>query len=91
MTAARGRIFSKIGAEAVWCLGFPEEGLGLAMKISDGANRAEITILAEALKQTGLLGAAERRKFVASHERPIVSSDGSVVGRYEAEFELMRG
>ncbi|HEY1413385.1 MAG TPA: asparaginase, partial [Rhodopila sp.] len=50
MQAAQGKIFSKIGAEAVWCLGFPELGLGLAMKISDGANRAEITILAEALK-----------------------------------------
>jgi L-asparaginase II len=91
MNAARGRIFSKIGAEAVWCLGFPEEGLGLAMKISDGGNRAEITILAEALKQTGLLGAAERRAFVRGHERPITSTDGSTVGRYEAGFELIRG
>jgi len=91
MTAAKGKIFSKIGAEAVWCLGFPELGLGMAMKISDGANRAEITILAEALRQAGLLGAAARKEFTTSHERPIMSTDGSVVGRYEATFRLRKG
>jgi L-asparaginase II len=91
MKAAKGAIFSKIGAEAVWCMGFPHLGLGLALKISDGSNRAEIAILAEALKQAGLLGPAERRQFVTAHERPITSTDGSVVGRYEACFRLSKG
>jgi L-asparaginase II len=90
MTSAAGRLFSKIGAEAVWCLGFPDEGLGLALKVSDGANRAEPVIIAEALRQTGLLDAAARRTFLQACVTTIASSDGSLVGRYEAPFTLVR-
>ncbi len=35
-----GRIFMKTGAEGVYCGGFPELGLGFALKIDDGATRA---------------------------------------------------
>ncbi len=33
----RGRIIAKSGAEGVFCVGWPACGLGLAMKIDDGA------------------------------------------------------
>ncbi len=90
MTAGRGAVFSKIGTEAVWCVGFPEHGLGLALKVADGATRAEVTILAEALRQTGLVPRAAISKFESLHQRPIRSTDGSVVGRYEPMFKLQR-
>lgn len=35
-----GKIFMKTGAEGVYCGGFPELGLGFALKIDDGATRA---------------------------------------------------
>jgi len=35
-----GRVFMKTGAEGVYCGGFPELGLGFALKIDDGATRA---------------------------------------------------
>lgn len=35
-----GRIFMKTGAEGVYCGGFPELGIGFALKIDDGATRA---------------------------------------------------
>jgi L-asparaginase II len=90
MNAARGKIFSKIGAEAVWCMGFPETGLGLALKIEDGSSRAEIAIIAETLRQTGLLPAAAIARFEASVPRPIVSTDGTQAGHYSAAVKVVR-
>ncbi|MDX2288946.1 MAG: asparaginase [Hyphomicrobiaceae bacterium] len=40
MAALPRRVFMKTGAEGVYCGGFPEFGLGFALKIDDGATRA---------------------------------------------------
>ena len=40
MQAAPGRIFTKVGAEGVYCAAVPELGLGIALKCDDGAGRA---------------------------------------------------
>ncbi|MDX2259885.1 MAG: asparaginase [Hyphomicrobiaceae bacterium] len=40
MAALPGRIFMKTGAEGLYCGGFPEFGLGFALKIDDGTTRA---------------------------------------------------
>ncbi len=40
MTALGARVFSKTGAEGVFCVALPELGLGLAVKCDDGAGRA---------------------------------------------------
>lgn len=40
MMAAPGRVFAKVGAEGVYCAAIPELGIGLALKIDDGAARA---------------------------------------------------
>jgi L-asparaginase II len=40
MTALGARVFSKTGAEGVYCVAIPELGLGLAVKCDDGAGRA---------------------------------------------------
>jgi L-asparaginase II len=55
MQAYGERVFCKIGAEGVYCAALPELGLGIALKIDDGAVRAaEATIAAvvQALLQT---------------------------------------
>lgn len=45
--AGQGRIFVKYGAEAVYCAAVPELGLGVALKIDDGAKRAaEVAVCA---------------------------------------------
>jgi len=47
MQAYGERVFCKIGAEGVYCAALPELGLGIALKIDDGAVRAaEATIAA---------------------------------------------
>lgn len=91
MRAARGRMFSKIGAEAVWCMGFPEQGLGLALKVADGANRAEIAIAADVLRRTGLLSQGAIAEFVKAVPRPLVSSDGTQAGHYRVVLPLRTG
>lgn len=40
MTALGARVFSKSGAEGVFCAALPELGLGIAVKCDDGAGRA---------------------------------------------------
>jgi len=53
MEAGRGRIFTKTGAEGVFCAAIPELGLGIALKCDDGATRAAEVMVAETL--AGLL------------------------------------
>jgi L-asparaginase II len=50
MTALPGQIFMKTGAEGVYCGGFPELGLGFAVKIDDGNKRASEAVV-EAMVQ----------------------------------------
>lgn len=55
MQAWRERLFCKIGAEGVYCAALPELGLGLALKIDDGAARAAeaaMAAVAQALLRT---------------------------------------
>lgn len=49
MQAAPGRIFVKIGADGVYCGAVPELGLGIAVKIDDGTERAVIAVMAAVL------------------------------------------
>ncbi len=86
--APGGRIFCKGGAEAVWCAGFPEPGLGLAMKIEDGATRAEPVLITEVLRQTNLLTEAEIAPFEAKHVKPLRNVRGLVIGHYQTTFDL---
>lgn len=47
MEAGKGRLFTKTGAEGVFCAAIPELGLGIALKCDDGATRAaEIMVMA---------------------------------------------
>lgn len=47
MNVAKGRVFTKVGAEGVFCAAVPELGLGIALKCDDGASRAaEVTVAA---------------------------------------------
>jgi len=41
----KGRLFLKTGAEGVYCAALPERGLGIALKIDDGAKRASEAVM----------------------------------------------
>ncbi|WP_274424937.1 asparaginase [Chelativorans sp. YIM 93263] len=44
--AGKGRLFTKTGAEGVFCAAIPELGLGIALKCDDGATRAAEVMIA---------------------------------------------
>ncbi|MBV9571661.1 MAG: asparaginase [Alphaproteobacteria bacterium] len=56
MRACRGRAATKAGAEGYYGGIIPEAGLGIALKIDDGAGRAAETAMAAILDKLGLLG-----------------------------------
>ncbi|WP_048646094.1 asparaginase [Nitratireductor soli] len=49
MQEGAGRIFTKTGAEGVFCAAIPEQGVGIAIKCDDGADRASEVMVAETL------------------------------------------
>lgn len=65
MRAMGGRVAVKTGAEAVFVAILPDQGLGIALKIEDGAERASEAVIAALLVAAGALDpnhpAAQRR------------------------------
>ena len=53
MRLAPGEVVSKAGAEGVQCIGRLGEGMGLAVKVMDGAKRAKYAVAIHLLKQLG--------------------------------------
>ncbi|MBD2493989.1 asparaginase [Nostoc sp. FACHB-280] len=53
MRLAAGEVVSKAGAEGVQCIGRLGEGMGLAIKVMDGAKRAKYAVAIHLLQQMG--------------------------------------
>ena len=53
MLLTEGTIVSKSGAEGIQCIGRVGEGMGLAIKVADGAKRAKYAVAIHLLKQMG--------------------------------------
>ena len=55
MRLTTGRLVSKSGAEGIQCIGQVGQGMGLAVKVRDGAKRAKHAVAVHLLKQLGWL------------------------------------
>jgi L-asparaginase II len=84
MEAMPGRIVAKGGAEGLECLGLPERGWGLAVKVEDGATRAVGPAVIEVLDHLGVLSDAERGRLEALRVPKLRNVAGLEVGRIEA-------
>lgn len=89
IVGSRGRTVVKTGAEGVFVAVLPEQGLGVALKIDDGATRAAETAMAKILT---LFGAADDdAPGIAKHIRPAVKNwRGDVVGERRTTPALAR-
>ncbi len=76
MTALGARVFTKTGAEGVFCAALPELGLGLAVKADDGGKRAAQVMIAALLQRFGRFGEPLDR-FVAPR---LANWNGQTVG-----------
>jgi L-asparaginase II len=94
--AGRGRIctalmeatpvVAKVGAEGIGCAALPGRGLGVAVKIEDGAARAMRAALVRTLELLEVVDPGHPR--VAEHARPRILGGGAEVGAVEASFSL---
>ncbi len=85
------RFVSKGGAEAVFCLGIPDKGLGLAVKVDDGNSRVIPTLVAATLEQMGVLSMEERVKLQSLLHPDIRNHAGTLVGDIRVVMTLNSG
>ncbi|PSP17471.1 MAG: asparaginase [Cyanobacteria bacterium QS_8_64_29] len=85
MRLSGGELVSKAGAEGVQCVGRLGEGMGLAVKATDGAKRAKTAATVHLLKQMGWLSPdaaealAERFQLLGEHKRLEVAGELSLL------------
>ncbi len=65
MRATGGRLACKIGAEGVYAIGLIDRGIGLSLKVEDGASRAIPPTVVSLLDRLGVLNAEEREALAA--------------------------
>ena len=85
MSRLRARAFVKAGAEGVYCASLPESGLGLALKIDDGAKRAAEAAMVAAL---GALLPGSRDELQGIWDGRITNWRGEVTGETQISNEL---
>jgi len=81
MRLTEGTLVSKSGAEGIQCVGRVGQGMGLAIKVRDGAKRAKYAVAVHLLKQLGWLSPdvaeqlAESYMLVGNYKRLDVQGD----------------
>ncbi|WP_019172132.1 asparaginase [Pseudaminobacter salicylatoxidans] len=87
MNVAKGRVFTKVGAEGVFCAAVPELGLGIALKCDDGASRAAEVMVAAVIAR--LLQGDPLADEIAEFARPHLTNwNGIEVGGLRSAGEL---
>lgn len=88
LAVAGASVIVKTGAEGVFCAVLRERGEGLALKVGDGAKRAQDVALVELLGEAGAIDPSTARRL-ESHARPsVLNHAGLVVGRIDAVLPL---
>jgi L-asparaginase II len=98
MALPGGRFVAKSGAEGVYCVGvLPSAvpaalgatgGIGIAVKIEDGHERARHIAVVEAMRQLGLLTEGDLASLKRYSGMTITNVAGRVVGEMRPAFEL---
>jgi L-asparaginase II len=89
--ATGGRLVGKLGAEGVYGIAFPGDGLGLAVKVEDGGMRAGDPAVIRALDQLGLLRPQEGDALGSFRKQDIRNSRGEIVGEMRGTFVFEGG
>jgi L-asparaginase II len=89
MEATGGRIICKAGAEGVHGDALRREGLGLALKVVDGARRAAAPAVIALLEELGALEPGEAEQLREFAVPGVLNVAGRAVGRIEAARETI--
>jgi len=90
MRAGRGDWVAKTGAEGVQAVGIRSRGLGIAIKVADGAKRGLHPATVAVLDQLGLLDDEQRRALSGWREPLVKNYRGIVTGQVRPVVELQR-
>ncbi|MBL4807052.1 MAG: asparaginase [Rhodobacteraceae bacterium] len=90
MQAANGKAAIKTGAEGVYVAILPERGIGIALKIEDGAGRASEAAMAAILVRLGVVDAADPR-IDARLNRKQLNRRGINAAHFQVTDDLYRG
>lgn len=88
MQALDGRVAAKTGAEGVYCAALPEYGLGLAVKIDDGAARAAEILTGAVLEHVGALDDLAEETRAELLETALVNRNGLRTGEVRRHGRL---
>lgn len=80
--------FVKLGAEGVYGAGVPARGLGIAIKVADGARRAAEVALIRVLHRTGVLDSDDLDALSRWAEPKVRNTRHEVVGAIRPAFDL---
>lgn len=86
----QGAVIAKVGAEGVHSVAVPRLGLGLALKVEDGALRAQHVAVVVALQQLGVLPTELPPRLAEFLTRPVRNTRGEVVGEVRAAAGVVR-
>ncbi len=89
LAAGKGRFVVKGGAEGVYAGAWPEKGLGIALKIADGAGRAAEVAMAHILRRLGAIDDAMWRELHATANPVLKNWKGTRVGEVRAAGALL--
>jgi L-asparaginase II len=82
-----GGVIAKGGAEGFLLAGVKDSGLGIAIKMGDGAARGKFGVLARILGRIHALPTAEAELLIEALEPPILNSNGTEVGKVEITIQ----
>ena len=88
MRAFKGNIVTKVGAEGVQCMGIVDRGIGIAIKIEDGSDRASGVAAMEVLRQLGIGDESTNELLKDYIDAPVLNARNVKIGVVKANFVL---
>ncbi|MHA0857761.1 asparaginase [Paenibacillus sp. CMAA1364] len=90
MRAFKGNLVTKVGAEGVQCLGIIDRGIGIAIKVEDGSDRASGVAAMEVLRQLGIGDNTTNELLKDYIEAPVLNARGIKIGVVKPNFILIK-
>ena len=88
ITVGRKGIIGKVGADGIYCISIPKEGIGIALKIEDGDMRSCHIAAANVLKQLNLLDKEQCDSLNRYIAIPVFDNYKNKIGENKAVFKL---
>lgn len=88
MAVSSSPIIAKDGAEGIFCIGLPRQGLGIAIKIEDGHTRALGPVVINILKELRVLTDRELEQLASEERSQLKNYRGQVIGEIRPTVTL---